>query len=282
MADRSGVTASSASARDAAELAPRRRRQAFANLDVAALRIVVGLIGTLILAELLTVVAGPGPGILAHVLLLAAVAVLSLRLGPTPTQRLTLSLGMLPLVRIVSLAVPAAIIPVQYWYLQVGLAGIEAVLLVLRRLDLTFQDIGLRKTRVSEFAVISVIGAVLGLPAYLIGGRLDLGGGGGAIGIGLAVLIVVVFVGFFEEILFRGLIQSAGTTLFARGGIILSVAATTVMYATSLNPRYVVFMTLVAVFLGVVARRSGSIAAPIGAHAALAVVQLVVLPIALP
>lgn len=282
MADRSGVTASSASPRDAAALAPRRRRQAFANLDVAALRIVVGLIGTLILAELVTVVAGPGPGILAHVLLLAAVAVLSLRLGPTPTRRLTLSLGMLPLVRIVSLAVPAAIIPVQYWYLQVGLAGLEAVLLVLRRLDLTFQDIGLRKTRVSEFAVISVIGAVLGLPAYLIGGRLDLGGGGGAIGIGLAVLIVVVFVGFFEEILFRGLIQSAGTTLFARGGIILSVAATTVMYATSLNPRYVVFMTLVAVFLGVVARRSGSIAAPIGAHAALAVVQLVVLPIALP
>lgn len=276
------MTASSASPRDAAELAPRRRRQAFANLDVAALRIVVGLIGTLILAELVTVVAGPGPGILTHVLLLAAVAVLSLRLGPTPTQRLTLSLGMLPLVRIVSLAVPAAIIPVQYWYLQVGLAGLEAVLLVLRRLDLTFQDIGLRKTRVSEFAVISVIGAVLGLPAYLIGGRLDLGGGGGAIGIGLAVLIVVVFVGFFEEILFRGLIQSAGTTLFARGGIILSVAATTVMYATSLNPRYVVFMTLVAVFLGVVARRSGSIAAPIGAHAALAVVQLVVLPIALP
>lgn len=249
---------------------------------MGAVRVAIGLIGGLIVAELVTVVGGAGAGVLAHLILLVAVAVLSLRMGPTPTHRLLLSLGLLPLVRIVSLAVPAAIIPVQYWYLQIGLAGLEGVLLVLRRLDLTFKDLGLQRTRGSEVAVVTAIGAALGLPAYLIAGRLDLGGGGGAIGIALAVAIVVVFVGFFEEILFRGLIQSAGTALFARGGIVLSVAATTVMYAASLNPRYVVFMALVAVFLGVVTRRSGSIVAPIGAHAALAVVQLVILPIALP
>lgn len=267
---------------DAAEPTTRRRRHAFASLDVGAVRVAIGLIGGLIVAELVTVVGGAGAGVLAHLILLVAVAVLSLRMGPTPTHRLLLSLGLLPLVRIVSLAVPAAIIPVQYWYLQIGLAGLEGVLLVLRRLDLTFKDLGLQRTRGSELAVVTAIGAALGLPAYLIAGRLDLGGGGGAIGIALAVAIVVVFVGFFEEILFRGLIQSAGTALFARGGIVLSVAATTVMYAASLNPRYVVFMALVAVFLGVVTRRSGSIVAPIGAHAALAVVQLVILPIALP
>jgi uncharacterized protein len=266
---------------ESADVAPRRRRQAFADLDVPALRIVSVLMGGLILAELVTVVGGAGAGVLAHILLLAAVTVLSLRVA-APTRHLVLSLGMLPLVRVVSLAVPAAIIPIQYWYLQVGLAGLEAVFLVLRRLELSFQDIGVRKTRLSEFAVITAIGGILGLPAYLIGGRIDLGGGGGAVGLLLAVLIVAVFVGFFEEILFRGLIQSAGTALFARGGIVLSVAATAVMYATSLNPRYVVFMTLVAVFFGVVTRRSGSVAAPMGAHAALAVVQLVVLPIALP
>ena len=102
------------------------------------------------------------------------------------------------------------------------------------------------------------------------------------VGLALAAMIVIVFVGFFEEILFRGLIQSAGTLLFARGGILLSVTATAIMYAASLNLRYVIFMALVAVFLGVVARRSGSIAAPIAAHAALATVQLVLMPIVLP
>jgi membrane protease YdiL (CAAX protease family) len=263
-------------------MTPRRGRQAFASVDAGAGRVALGLIGGLIVAELTTVLAGAGAGLLAHVVLLVAVALVSLRMGPTPAHRLLLSLGMLPLVRIVSLAVPAAIIPVQYWYLQIGLAGLEGVFLVLRRLDLGFRDLGLRRTNPAEVAVLTAIGAGLGLPAYLIAGRLDLGGGGGAIGLGLAVVIVVVFVGFFEEILFRGLIQSAGTALFARGGIVLSVAATTVMYAASLNPRYVLFMALVAVFLGVVTWRSGSIVGPIGAHAGLAVVQLVVLPIALP
>lgn len=290
MADRSEVTATSGPhaqslARpggDAADRTNRRGRQAFANLDVAAVRVAVGLISGLIVAELVTLSAGPGAGMLAHMILLGAVAILSFRMGRTSTHRLLLSLGMLPLVRIVSLAVPAAIIPIQYWYLQIGLAGLEGVFLVLRRLDLTFRDLGLQRARVAEVGVVTAIGAALGLPAYIIAGRLDLGAGGGAIGLALAVVIVVVFVGFFEEILFRGLIQSAGTEHFARGGIVLSVAATTVMYAASLNPRYVVFMALVAVFFGVVTRRSGSIAAPIGAHAAMVVVQLVVLPIVLP
>jgi membrane protease YdiL (CAAX protease family) len=259
----------------------RRRRQAFANLDGTAVRVAVALIGGLIAAELVTFLLGSTAGMLAHIALLVTAAVLSLGIGGPLVQRLSLSLGVLPLVRIVSLAVPAAIIPVQYWYLQVGLAGLEGMFLVLRRLDLTFRDIGIVKTPVREVAVVTAVGAVLGIPAYLIGGPLDLGGGGGAIGLGLAVLIVAVFVGVFEEILFRGLIQSVGTALFARGGIVLSVTATTVMYAASLNPRYVIFMAAVAVFLGVVARRSGSIAGPIGAHAALAVVQLVVLPIVL-
>lgn len=260
----------------------RRSRRAFVNLDMSAIRVAIGLVVGLAAAELVTVLAGPGAGMMAHIVLIVTVALLSLRLGHTPANRLALSLGLLPLVRIVSLAVPAAIIPIEYWYLQIGLAGLEAIFLVLRRLDLTFRDIGLRRANVTEVAIVTAIGAILGLPAYLIAGRLDLGHGGGAIGIGLAVVIVVVFVAFFEEILFRGLIQSAGTVLSARSGIVLSVVATTIMYAASLNPRYVVFMAVVAVFFGIVTRRSGSIIGPIGAHAALAVVQLVVLPIVLP
>ena len=84
------------------------------------MRVAIGLLGGLFTAELVTIVGGAGPGVLAHVLLLVAVAMLSLRMGSTPTHRLLLSLGMLPLVRIVSLAVPAAIIPIQYWYLRSG------------------------------------------------------------------------------------------------------------------------------------------------------------------
>jgi uncharacterized protein len=258
------------------------RRRGISRADPRAIRLVSGLAASLLATEAVTLAAGPAAGVLAQAVLLVALAGLSLRQGAGTAQRLTLSIAVLPLVRILSIAVPAAIIPIVYWYLEIGLAGLEGMLLVMRRLDLTPHDVGLRRAPVAEIMSVGVIGALLGVPAYLIAGPLDLGHGGGIVGLAIASVVVVVFVGFFEELLFRGLIQSAGTALFSRGGVVLSVGSTALMYSASLNPRYIVFAALVATLFGLVARRSGSIAAPVAGHAALALMQLIVLPIIVP
>src|SRR4029078_5221257 len=100
-------------------------------------------------------------------------------------------------VRVLSLALPAAIVPIVYWYLEIGLAGIEGILLVMRRLHLSPADVGLRRlslspadvglgrTSIAEIATVGALGAILGLPAYLIGGRVDLGHGGGLVGLAI-------------------------------------------------------------------------------------------------
>jgi membrane protease YdiL (CAAX protease family) len=258
------------------------RRRGISRADPRAIRLVSGLAASLLAAEAVTLAAGPAAGVLVQAVLLVALGGLSLWQGAGAAQRLTLSIAVLPLVRILSIAVPAAIIPIVYWYLEIGLAGLEGTLLVMRRLDLTPHDVGLRRAPVAEIMSVGIIGALLGVPAYLIAGPLDLGHGGGIVGLAIASVVVVVFVGFFEELLFRGLIQSAGTALFSRGGVVLSVGLTALMYSASLNPRYIVFAALVATLFGLVARRSGSIAAPIAGHAALALMQLVVLPIIVP
>jgi membrane protease YdiL (CAAX protease family) len=265
---------------EASDSRARRRPVGFA--DPSAIRLVAGLGACLVAAEAVTLAAGAAAGVLTEAVILVALAWLSIRQGPGSAQRLTLAVALIPLIRILSIALPAAIVPIVYWYLEIGLAGFEGILLVMRRLELTPRDVGLRRAPVAEVASVAVIGAILGLPAFLIGGRLDLGHGGGLVGLAIASAVVIVFVGFLEEFLFRGLIQSAGTALFSRGGVLLSVGATTLMYSASLNPRYIVFAALVATFFGLVARRSGSIAAPVAGHAALALVQLVVLPIILP
>ena len=248
--------------------------------DPRAVRYVAGVGGVLVAGEVITLTMGAAAGVFAHALVLVGLVGLSMR--PGTTQRLTLAVAVLPLIRILSLAVPAAIVPIVYWYLEIGLAGTEGILLVMRRLNLSPYDVGLRRAPIAEVVSVGVIGALLGIPAYLIAGRLDLGHGGGLVGLAIASAVVIIFVGFFEELLFRGLIQSAGTTLFSRGGVLLSVGATVLMYSASLNPRYIVFAALVATFFGLVARRSGSIAGPIAGHAALALMQLVVLPIIVP
>jgi uncharacterized protein len=250
--------------------------------DSPPVRLIAAIGSWLVVAEAITLAAGAAAGVFAHSIMLVLLLGLSLRLGSGSMHRLSLSVAVLPLVRILSLALPAAIVPIVYWYLEIGLAGIEAILLVMRRLNLSPADVGLRRTSITEIATVGVLGAILGLPAYLIGGRVDLGHGGGLVGLAIASAVVVVFVGFFEELLFRGLIQSAGTALFSRGGVLLSIGATVLMYSASLNPRYIVFIALVATFFGVVARRSGSIVAPVVGHAALALVQLVVLPLVAP
>jgi uncharacterized protein len=255
-----------------------RRRLGLA--DPRAVRLVVGVVGLVTAAEIVTLTMGATVGVLVHAAVLVGLVALSMR--PVATQRLTLAIAVLPLIRVLSLALPAAIVPVVYWYLEIGLAGTEAVLLVMRRLNLTPHDVGLRRAPAAEIATVGAIGAVLGIPAYLIAGRLDLGHGGGLVGLAIASAVVVIFVGFFEELLFRGLIQSAGTALFSRGGVVLSVGATVLMYSASLNPRYIIFAAVVATFFGLVTRRSGSIAGPIAGHAALALMQLVALPILLP
>jgi membrane protease YdiL (CAAX protease family) len=275
-----GATAAFGGHADGSAIRARRRPAGFA--DPNAVRLVAGLAASLVAAEALTFAAGVAVGVLAQAVVLVVLAGLSIRQGPGSAQRLTLAVAVIPLIRILSIALPAAIVPIVYWYLEIGLAGLEGILLVMRRLELTPRDVGLRRAPVAEVASVAVIGAILGIPAYVIAGRLDLGHGGGLVGLAIASAVVIVFVGFFEELLFRGLIQSAGTAVFSRGGVLLSVGATTLMYSASLNPRYTVFAALVATFFGLVARRSGSIAAPIAGHAALALMQLVVLPIILP
>jgi uncharacterized protein len=250
--------------------------------DSPPVRLIAAIGSSLVVAEAITLAAGASAGVFAHSILLVLLLGLSLRLGSGSMQRLTLSVAVLPLIRILSLALPTAIVPIVYWYLEIGLAGIEGILLVMRRLNLSPAQVGLRRTSIAEIATVGVLGAILGLPAYLIGGRVDLGHGGGLVGLAIASAVVVVFVGFFEELLFRGLIQSAGTALFSRGGVLISIGATVMMYSASLNPRYIIFIALVATLFGLVARRSGSIVAPIVGHAALALMQLVVLPLVAP
>jgi len=259
---------------------PGRRR--VGTVDPRAIRLVGGIGAVFLVAEAFTLVSGPAVGVLAQAVLLITLLTLSMRQGAGGHQRLTLALALLPLVQLLSLALPAAIIPILAWYLEIGLGAFEAILLVMRRLDLTFRDVGVRRAPIGEVVAVGVIGAFLAVPAYLIAGPVNLGQGGGFVGLAIASAIVIVFIGVLEELLFRGLIQSAGTQLLSRGGVVVSVAATTLMYSASLNPRYIVFAALVATFFGIVARRSGSIAAPVAGHAALAWVQFIVLPMILP
>ena len=237
---------------------------------------------TIVAAEALTVTGeldrAAAGDVVAFVLLLAVGMA-----GPSvAVRRLSIALATLPILRLLSIAVPAVLIPTVAWYVEIGLPALLAVLLAARALDLRPRDLGLRRMPLRDVLALGAAGAVLGLPAYLIASPTSPLDQPAPLSILTFSLIVVVFVAFLEELLLRGLIQHVGSELFARAGVLVSTAATALLYAASLNLRYVLFMSLVALLLGVTVRRFGSLAGAVAAHGGLVIVQLVVLPILLP
>jgi len=221
-------------------------------------------------------------GAIAYALVLVAFLSAYLAWTSEPARRLLLALALVPIVRLLSLSLPSLLVPILDWYVLIGIPALLGILLVARTLRLRPADLGLgRPRRIRPHVLTASSGLLLGLPAYLISRPDPMVAIPTPFLIVQAAVILAVFGGFLEEVLYRGLIQSVASSFLARGGIIVSSLTTTIMYASSLNVRYVLFMTLVAIFFGLVVRRTGSIAGTTGAHAILLVTQLVVWPLAI-
>ena len=89
---------------------------------------------------------------------------------------------------------------------------------------------------------------------------------------------MAIFGGLLEEGLLRGVIQRVADRLLARGSILVSAFATGLLYASSLNVRYLVFAVLVGIAFSFIVRRTDSIVGAALGHAALFAGQLVLLP----
>lgn len=235
----------------------------------------------LIVAESLVV---SGDLIAAQLVHLVALAVLLggyLAWRREPERRLLLALAPLPILRIVSIALPIGMIPMIDWYVLIGVPVLFAVWAAAQVLELDGRSLGLRRAPGGPQLTLAATGLLLGLPAYLIAGSDALVQNPTIVGVFGAALILLVFGGFLEELLFRGLIQTVASQLFGRGGIAVSAAATGLMYASSLNPRYVVFSVLVAAYFGLGVRRTGSIQGTTIGHGLLLFTQLIVWPLVL-
>jgi len=221
-------------------------------------------------------------GAIAYALVLVAFLWACIAWTTEPARRVLLALTIVPIVRLLSLSLPSVLVPALDWYILIGIPALLGIILVARALGLRPADLGLvRPRRIRPQLLVASSGLLLGLPAYLISRPDPTAAIPTPFLIVQAAVILGVFGGFLEELLYRGLIQSVASASLARGGIIVSSATTAIMYMSSLNVRYVLFMILVAIFFGLVVRRTGSIAGTTGAHAILLVTQLVVWPLAI-
>ena len=190
-------------------------------------------------------------------------------------RRFLVAMTAVPLMRILSLALPISSFPPIFAYAVVGIPLAVATLLAIRaiRLDVSC----LHQGGVLAQALIGLLGIPLGILGSLLLVNVSFPG---ALTVGERVffsLSLLLFTGFLEELIFRGLLQQSAIDTFGRRGILYIALVSTVLVIGYRSPLNLLFVFGVSLFFGIVAYKSQSILGVSVAHGLMSVLMLVIL-----
>lgn len=243
-----------------------------------------GYIAGFVVAERAFVQGGLLAGAICHAILLVTLLVHHI-LAPAATYHAVLvAFALLPLMRLIGLAVPVAELPYLSWHVMVGIPTLLAAGLVIRAEDIEPKLMGIG-SRMDP--AVQVLVALAGIPLGLIGwialrpapavAELD------ALQLVLSVIVAVVFIAGIEELIFRGILQGVALRALdsSTGAVAVSAIAYASLFISSGSPVFIVVMLLTAVFFGWVVEVTGSLWGVIASHALIAIGLLVAWPILL-
>lgn len=251
--------------------------------------VALAYLGLYLAAEVLAAAVDARLGLVAHAGLLAATFFHGANVPTGPERAFFWALWLAPLTRIYGLAQPFAGAPPLAWWALTAIPMVVAAVVAMRLTGQAARDAGLvpqpREVPIAVFMV--PVGLALGVLAYLLlepralGRELAFGGPA------LAALVVVLNPGLVDEIVFRGILQRAATSVLGRGG---AIGYTALLYAPVVPAGLAPGSSLLAaaltfgigLLLAVLTARTGSIISAAVAHASLAVGLVVVAPYVLP
>lgn len=228
-------------------------------------------------AELLVAGGRPLAGLLLHAALVLVLVYHSALGTPERGRNLALALLLVPLLRIVALALP----PAGSLLLSYALAGggiLVAAVLVIRALRLRPREVGLTTGELWMQLMVMGCGVALGYTgAVLLRPELPAGLASWQALAALA-LALLVFAGFAEELIFRGLLQTVSGPLLGRWGpLYVAIVFATVQLGFG-SPLYALLAFIVGLVFAGVVRLSGSIVGVALAHGVASIVMLLVMP----
>lgn len=210
-------------------------------------------------AELLTVLADARWGLALHIGILTALLVQASVVVDQPYHKLLLALALAPLIRILSLSMPLENIDLMYWYAIVGAPLMIAALLVARTLGLSWSSLGftLRSLRIQALVVIA--GLAFGVAEYFILKPEPLIDEFSWGVFWLPALILLVGTGFNEELVFRGVMQSATSDALGKSAILYVAVVFAVLHLGYKSALDVAFVFAVGLMFGWVVAKTRSL-----------------------
>jgi membrane protease YdiL (CAAX protease family) len=243
-------------------------------------RVIWAYVLAIVVAEVVTVYLNAAIGVAAHALIVITLIANYIWREAAPYRRMLPVLALVPLLRILGLALPSPSVPLVYWYAVVGIPILVAATLAAHLLRFSPTDLGLKGRNGLTQVVIAISGLPLGAAAYLILRPIDLIVGFDWLAILLGSAVLTVFVGFMEEFIFRGLIMRATREVFGRqAAIICSSLLFATLYIGSLSLGYLIFIGLVGVYFAYCVDKTGSLWGVSVAHSLMIIGYIVILPV---
>ena len=224
-------------------------------------KIAFGYLLALAIAETLNTLSAPRAGLILHGLVLVALLLQASLSFTKRENRFLIILALVPLIRLLSLALPLYYFPPIYWFAVVGVPLSIATFLGARFTGLKGNMIGLRLPwrEIPIQLLIGVMGLGFGLIEYLILRPDPLVAELRWDSIWLPILILLVFTGLLEEVIFRGMLQSTATQHLGRVGVLYVAVLFAVLHFGYHSLLNVLFVFAVALLFGMVAQRSGTL-----------------------
>jgi LysM repeat protein/membrane protease YdiL (CAAX protease family) len=210
-------------------------------------------------AELLTVLADARWGLALHIGILTALLVQASVAIDRPYHKLLLALTLAPLIRILSLSMPLKGIDLVYWYAIVGAPTTITALVVARTLGLSWRSLGftLRSLRVQ--ALVAATGLAFGVAEYFILKPEPLIDGFSWGAFWLPAAILLIGTGFNEELVFRGVMQSASSDALGKSAILYVTVIFAVLHLGYKSAVDVAFVFAVGLLFGWVVAKTRSL-----------------------
>lgn len=230
------------------------------------------------LAEILTNFVSAPVGLMVHGALLVATVWHGALSQGRRYHDLLLALTLAPLVRILSLSLPLAGLPLLDWFPIVSLPLFAATLFAARAVGASAPELGLNVGRVTVQCLVAASGVILGGIEYEILRPDPLVRSLALASTWVPVLIILISTGFLEELIFRGLLQRAAIAAVGRLGILYVAVLFAVLHLGWRSALDEVFVFGVGLCFGWIVWKTGSLAGVMLAHGLDNVLIFLVLP----
>jgi len=193
-------------------------------------------------------------------------------------RRLLVALSLAPQVRLLSLALPLAALPPVYAWALTGLCLAVAAWSVVWQLGLSRTELGLRIGDLEAQLVIALLGLPLGVAGYLLLRPLPVVSELSLRAMAGPALILLVFAGFLEELIFRGILQSAAREVHGRRGAIYVASLSAALSVGFLSVPYTALVFAASLGFGGLVARTNSLLGVSLAHGLASILMLLVIP----